>query len=64
MKQPTRSTRAKYWTVQQVMDDTNLCRDMVVRLAKEAKAYLSFGRAVRIDTEKLYEYIECEYREE
>ena len=63
MNRPKRNDNAKYLTVPQMIEKTNLCRSMVVRLAREAGAYLSFGRAVRIDAEKFFLYTEKEYTE-
>lgn len=62
MNKPDRNDDAKYLTVPQVMSKTNLCRGNVLRLAEEADAILRIGRAVRINAEKLYKYIELEYR--
>ena len=63
MNRPTRHDDARYLTVPQMIEKTNLCRSLVVRLAREAGAYLSFGRAVRIDAEKFFLYTEKEYTE-
>ena len=61
MNKPVRNKMAKYRTVTQIMSDVNLCRGTVVRLAKEAGAYIHVGRSVRIDADKFLGYIEDEY---
>ena len=63
MQKPNRNAAARYKTVPQMMNETNLCRATVVRLAKEAGAYICVGRAVRVDSEKFFEYVGKEYRE-
>ncbi len=62
MMKPNRNPDAKYLTVRQMMEQTNLSRNLLVRLAKEADAYLSFGKAVRIDSGRFFEYVRSEYR--
>ncbi len=61
MQQPNRNAAARYRTIKQMMLDTNLCRATVVRLAKEAGAYIAVGRAIRIDSEKFFRYVSDEY---
>ena len=61
MRRPIRHANAKYRTVDQMVEATNLCRGTVVRLAKEARAYLTIGRAVRIDSDRFFEHVEKEY---
>ena len=63
MQRPNRNATARYRTVKQMMDDTNFCRSTVVRLAKEAGAYISVGRTIRIDSEKFFAYVGNEYGE-
>lgn len=45
------------------MSDINLCRGTVVKIAKDAGAYLHIGRAVRIDVKRFFYYVENEYKE-
>lgn len=61
MNKPERNSNGKYKTVDLVMKDTNLCRSNVIKLATEANALIRIGRAVRINAEKLYAYIDREY---
>ena len=63
MNKPNRNKSAKYQTVEQVMSDINLCRGTVVKIAKDAGAYLHIGRAVRIDVKRFFYYVENEYKE-
>ena len=63
MNKPVRHPEGRFRTVEMVMADVNLCRHWVVRIAKDAGAYIHIGRAVRIDTEKFFDYFTREYRE-
>lgn len=62
MLKPVRNDDALYRTVDQVMKETNLCRQTVMRIAEEAESVLRIGRSVRINTVKLYDYMEKEYK--
>lgn len=62
MNKPVRNDEALYRTVDQVMKELNLCRSKVVQIAEEADALIRIGRAVRINTVKLYEYLEETYK--
>ncbi len=63
MNKPVRNDLARLRTVEQVAADANLCRNTVVRIAKEADAYLHIGRSVRIDNKKFFDYVIREYKE-
>lgn len=62
MLKPVRNDDALYRTVDQVIKETNLCRQTVMRIAEEAESVLRIGRSVRINTVKLYDYMEKEYK--
>lgn len=62
MNKPTRNECAKYKTVDQVMKETNLCRGNVMKLAADADSILRIGRAVRINADQFYLYLEREYK--
>ncbi|SNU04656.1 hypothetical protein SAMN06297422_101199 [Lachnospiraceae bacterium] len=62
MNKPDRNDKARYLTVPQIMSETNLCRGNVLRLAEEADALIRIGRAVRVNAERFYRYIEIEYK--
>lgn len=48
----------KYITIKTATQRYSLCRNTIVRLAKDAEALYKIGRAVRIDSEKLDQYLE------
>ena len=58
---PVRHDDGPYLTVDQIQRQTNLCRATILRLATEAKAMLRIGKAIRINSEKLFKYMEKEY---
>ncbi len=58
MNKPNRNENADLITVQMAMARTNLCKKAVIDLAKEAKAYVKFGKSVRIIGDKLMDHIE------
>lgn len=62
MNKPDRNSNAVYKTVSQIMKETNLCRNSVMRIAAEADSLIRIGRAVRINSLKFYNYMETEYR--
>lgn len=62
MKTPNRNDDAKYKTVDQLIKETNLCKDSVRKIAEEAGALIKFGRSVRIISHKFYSYLETEYK--
>ena len=61
MNKPERNSDGRYKTIDYVMKETNLCRSNVIKLATEANALIRIGRAVRINAEKLYTYIDQVY---
>lgn len=61
MNKPNRSSDALYKTIDQVMQETNLCRKTVRTLAEEAGAIIKIGRSLRINVKKLYEHIDNNY---
>ena len=48
-------------TTLQLCEETNLCRDTVMKLAKEANAIIKIGRSVRIIRKKFFAYSEKKY---
>ena len=62
MKTPNRNDDAKYKTVEQIMRETNFCKDNVRKIAEEAGALIKFGRSVRIISHQFYSYLETEYK--
>ena len=63
MNKPNRNSNARYRTVDQVIQEANLCRNTVVNLAKEAGAYIHIGRAVRVDIARFFDYVGDSYSE-
>lgn len=63
MKTPNRNSDAKYKTVEQIMEETNFCKDIVKRIAREADALIKVGRTLRIISPKFYMYLEAEYKD-
>ena len=62
MYKAIRNDDAIYKTVEQVMKETNICRRSLLKLASEADSLIRIGRIIRINTAKLYEYLEKEYK--
>lgn len=62
MYKAIRNDDAIYKTVEQVMKETNICRRSLLKLASEADSLIRIGRIIRINTTKLYEYLEKEYK--
>ena len=58
MHMPKRNEAAKFRTVDQIMSEMNLCRGTVVKIAKDAGAYMRIGRNVRIEAECFFSYVE------
>ncbi len=48
----------KYLSIKTATQRYDLCRNTLVKLAKEAEALFKIGRAVRVDSEKLDKYLE------
>lgn len=48
----------RYISIKTATQRYALCRNTIVKLAKEAQAIYKIGRAVRIDSEKLDKYLE------
>ena len=48
----------KYLSIKTATQRYDLCRNTLVKLAKEAQALFKRGRAVRVDSEKLDKYLE------
>lgn len=55
--------QGKFFTYQQMAEDSNLGINTVMRLAKESNSIIRIGRTVRVVPEKFYEYIIAEYSE-
>lgn len=63
MNKPDRNPEGRYLTVEQVMNQTNLCRSTVVRIAKEADSIRRIGRAVRINADRFFTFFDKEYKD-
>ena len=63
MPAPNRNENAEFLSVPMAMRKLNLCRSNTVKLAAEAGALLRYGKAQRIDWNKLSEYFKRECRE-
>ena len=61
MNKPVRHEEARYKTVDMIIKETNLCRSRVMTLASEADAIIRIGRAVRINSDKFFKYVDREY---
>ena len=48
----------RYLSIKTATQRYDLCRNTLVKLAKEAEALFKIGRAVRVDSEKLDKYLE------
>lgn len=62
MNTPNRNENARYKTIDQMMQETNMCRDSVKKIALEADALIKYGRVVRILAAKFYQYLDKEYK--
>lgn len=63
MNKPIRNDNARFVTAAMATGRYNLCKENVLKLAKEAGALIRYGRNVRIDVEKLDAYFVREYAE-
>ena len=63
MNKPIRNEEALYKTVDQMKQATNLCRSNVMKIANEAETVIRIGRAVRINSEKFYKYMDIVYKD-
>jgi len=54
---------APFITKEQAMNRYNMCSEKITKLCKESGAWIKYGRAVRIDTKKMDEYLRKEYAE-
>lgn len=61
MNKPKRNSESILKTVDQMKAETNYCRSAVVRIAKDAGAYIRYGRTIRINAIRFYEYLEKVY---
>ena len=59
----TNNPKGRLLTYQQVAENSNLGINTVMRLAKESNSIVRFGRTVRVNPEKFYEYILAKYSE-
>ena len=58
MNKKKENKNATLRTVHGIMEETNMCRNSVMRTAEEAGAVVRFGkRGVRIDSERFFEYL-------
>ena len=55
--------QGKFFTYQQMAEDSNLGINTDMRLAKESNSIIRIGRTVRVNPEKFYKYIIAEYSE-
>ena len=55
--------QGKFFTYQQMAEDSNLGINTVMRLAKESNSIIRIGRTVRVNPEKFSKYIIAEYSE-
>ncbi len=55
--------QGKFFTYQQMAEDSNLGINTVMRLAKESNSIIRIGRTVRVNPVKFYKYIIAEYSE-
>lgn len=55
--------QGKFFTYQQMAEDSNLGINTVMRLAKESNSIIRIGRTVRVNPEKFYKYIIAKYSE-
>ena len=55
--------QGKFFTYQQMAEDSNLGINTVMRLAKESNSIIRIGRTERVNPEKFYKYIIAEYSE-
>lgn len=63
MNKPLRNDGARFVTPEMAKGRYNLCRKNIIKLAKESGALVKYGRAVRIDVEKMDAYLIDEYAE-
>lgn len=63
MPAPVRNEKAEFLTVTMAMKELNMCRASTVKLAAEAGALLRYGKAQRIDWNKLSRYFKTNYIE-
>lgn len=63
MNKPVRNDNARFVTTDIARERYNLCREKLIKLAREAGALIKYGRTVRIDVEKLDSYFVREYAE-
>ena len=59
----TNNPKGRLLTYQQVAENSNLGINTVMRLAKESNSIVRIGRTVRVNPEKVYEYILAKYSE-
>ncbi len=62
MLKAVRNDDAIYKTVDQVMKEANFSRYFTMKVAEEADALIRIGRVIRINTTKLYSYLEDKYK--
>lgn len=55
--------QGKFFTYQQMAEDSNLGINTVMRLAKESNSIIRIGRTVRVNPENFYKYIIAKYSE-
>lgn len=63
MNKPVRNNNARFVTPEMAKRRYNLCRENIIKLAKESGALVKYGRSVRVDVEKMDAYLINEYAE-
>lgn len=63
MNKPNRNDEARFITPTMAMSRYNLCRNIIIEIAREANALIKYGRTVRIDTKKFDDYFTSQYSE-
>lgn len=56
MPAPNREKNARFWSITMVMQELNMCRSNVIKLAREAGALYRYGSTQRVDWDKLCGY--------
>ena len=54
------NANAVFRTIQGIKAETNLSRKLIMQIAEEAGAIVRYGRVIRIDAERFYEYLRKE----
>lgn len=63
MNKPIRNDEAKFITPEMAKSRYNLCRENIMKLARESGSLVKYGRTVRINVEKFDNHLISEYSE-